>query len=379
MKYLISVLFLSLLKITIGQEFKEAIKIEVDKDCKSSISNRTFKDEIFTKPVNIVNTLNSVVTLMFSYKENFIYDNKGPVLNFWFNQVFSSTYDTKHIYFLIDGVEYDLHQLIEFETYDKTIDGKTETWVGIGFYMNTELKKSFDNASEMEMAMIERKSRVRRTWKLNPVIIKNIVESYDCFVQYYTPIDVRLKEEKRIADIEYEKSLKSFDVNYRDSKWGDTKESVKQNQSGEIVAELEEAIGFKVKLNNNDFHAYYYFNKNRLYQGVYSLKEDYVNENNFYYKYKEIKRILTEKYGEPKKVTKQRDKSLYDGASEIGMAIQTGEYTEFTRWETKNSIITLGIEGENFNSLLTIRYKTKDFGLLLDSKEESKKKSMEGF
>lgn len=379
MKFLIFLTYLSLFKLTTAQEFKEVIKIEVDKECKSSISKRTFKDEIFTEPVRIVNTLNSVVTLMFSYKENFMYEDKGPVLNLWFNQVFSRAYDTKHIYFNIDGVEYDLHRLIEFETYDKTIDNKTETWVGLGFYLDAQLKKAFDNAIEMEMAMIDRKTRERRIWKLNPVIIKNIVDAYDCFVQYYTPIDDRLREERRIGDLEYEKNLKVFELNYRDSKWGDGKSTVKASQDEAPSVELEDAIGYKVKLNNDDFLAFYYFNKDRLYQGVYVLKEDYVNENNFYVKYKEIQKLLTQKYGEPKKISKHRSRDLYDGANEIGMAIQTGEYTEFSLWETKNSTIALIIEGENFDSKLTIRYKTKNPELLLDSKEADKKKSLEGF
>src|SRR5690606_5140157 len=100
---------------------------------------------------------------------------------------------------------------------------------------------------------------------------------------------------------------------------------------------------------------------------------------NFYVKYKEIQKLLTQKYGEPKKVSKQKSKGLFDGANEIGMAIQTGEYKEFSIWETRNSRIMLIIEGENFDSKLTIRYNTKDPNLLLDAKEEDKKKSLEGF
>ena len=132
-------------------------------------------------------------------------------------------------------------------------------------------------------------------------------------------------------------------------------------------------------MNNDNFLALYYFNQDRLYQGVYVLEEDYVNENNFYTKYKEIQKILTSKYGEPKKVTKHRSKDLFDGANEIGMAIQTGEYSEYTLWETKKSTITLIIEGENFDSKLTIRYNTKDSALLMEVKKDDKIRRTDGF
>lgn len=363
----------------LAQDNREAIKIEVDKDCKSSISKRTFKDEIYTDPIRIVNTLNTVVTLMFSYKENFIYEDKGPVLNLWFNQEFLTRYSNDHIYFTIDGKEFDLHQLIEFETYDRTIDNKTETWWGLGFYLGSELTSAFDNAVNMEMAMIERKSRERREWKYNPILVNSIVEAYDCFVKYYTPIDEKLREERRLAQEDYEKNLKTFDENFRDSKWFDNKDAVRTTQNTEPSIEKEDALAYDVKLNNDNFSAFYYFNKDRLYQGVYLLEEDYVNENNFYLKYKEIKKILTAKYGEPKKVTKHRSRDLYDGAKEIGMAIQTGEYSEYTLWETKNTIITLIIKGENFDSKLTIRYNSKDPELLLEVEKVDQEKRTDGF
>ncbi len=208
-----------------------------------------------------------------------------------------------------------MNQLIEFETYEKTIDNKTESWWGLGFYLDSELKSAFDNAVNIEMAMIERNSHERREWKFNPLLIKNIVESYDCFVNYYTPIDERLTKERRIAEENYERNLKTFEKNYRESKWFDSKEAVKSTQNNEPIIEREDALAYQVKLNNDDFSAFYYFNNDRLYQGVYLLKEDYVNENNFYAKYQEVKKILTGKYGEPKKVTKHRNKSLFDGVN----------------------------------------------------------------
>ena len=61
------------------------------------------------------------------------------------------------------------------------------------------------------------------------------------------------------------------------------------------------------------------------------------------------------------------------------MAIVTGVYQEYTFWETKSSTITLIIKGENFDSKLTISYKTKDSKLSSEVFIENSEKSKEGF
>ena len=116
-----------------------------------------------------------------------------------------------------------------------------------------------------------------------------------------------------------------------------------------------------------------------LYQGVYDFKGEFVNENNFYSKYNNLSRILSEKYGEPKSVSKYRNGDLFKDVDDIGMAIQTGRYSETRIWETKQSIIKLNITGENFEVNLTIRYLTKDPELMKNAKTKIKEESTEGF
>ena len=61
------------------------------------------------------------------------------------------------------------------------------------------------------------------------------------------------------------------------------------------------------------------------------------------------------------------------------MAIQTGEYTEYAIWETKDTEIKLIITGENFDSDLTIRYNSKDSQLTIDVEKSNKKSRTDGF
>ncbi len=105
MKILLLVYGLLVCSSVFSQDNREVIKIEVDSDCKSYINKRTYKDEIYTKPIRIINTFNTVVTLTFCYKENFIYEDKGQVLSLWFNREFLTRYNTNHIYFKIDDKE----------------------------------------------------------------------------------------------------------------------------------------------------------------------------------------------------------------------------------------------------------------------------------
>lgn len=380
MKKLLIVLTTFLYFSAFSQEAKEVIKIEVENDCKDCISKRTYKDEIFTQPLTIVTGLYIKAKVGFAYQDNFMFDQKGKMIYFHFDQDLFKLYDTKTIYLNINGKEHKLNSLCDFLK-NKTINALAETVYvySLGYVLDDSLATAIQNAQIVNLELLNASSKQRKSWELSTATVNYLVNYYNCFVRYYRPIEQRLEEEKRIADQQYRNNLKSFETDYRNSKWLDSKETVKKSVFDSLQLETIDALAYKVKLNNDDFKAFYYFNKNRLYQGVYVLDEQYINENNFYAKYQEVKNVLTSKYGEPKKVVKHRNKDLWNEANEIGMAIQTGEYQEYSFWETKTATITLIIEGENFDSQLTIRYKTKDPNLSIEVKTEEKAKSIEGF
>jgi hypothetical protein len=363
-----------------AQDTKEIIKIEVDGDCKDCISKRTYIDEIFTQQLTIVTGLYIKAKIGFAYQDNFSFDGKGQMIYFHFDQDLFKWYNTKQIYLNIDSTEFKLDQLVDYLK-NQTINGLAETVYvySLGYVLDESLAKAIKNAKVIKLELLSSSSMQRKSWELNENTTSELVKFYNCFRKYYSPIEQRLLEEKRVAEEEYQESLISFDTDFRNSKWLDTKLSVLKSNTDSLSIDGPEALAYNVKLNNDDYLAFYYFNKDRLYQGVYLLNEEYVNENHFYEKYQEVREVLTTKYGEPKKVIKRRSKALWDGVNEIGMAIQTGEYKEYTTWETKTAIITLKIEGENFDSKLTIRYNSKDPLLNSEVIEEDTKKSIEGF
>ena len=363
-----------------SQEAKEVIKIEVDSDCKDCISKRTYKDEIFTQQLTIVTGLYIKAKVGFAYQDNFMFEKKGKMIYFHFDQDLFKWYDTKNIYLNIDGKEYQVNGLVDYIK-NQTLNALAETVYvySLGYVLDNSLASAIQDAKVLKLELLNSSSKQRKSWALSSSTVTDLVKYYNCFVKYYSPIEKRFEEEKKLVEEEYQKNLKSYETDYRNSKWLDSKETVKKASSDSLLLEKPDALAYRVKLNNDDYGAFYYFNKDRLYQGVYVLEEEYVNENNFYAKYLEVKRVLTSKYGEPKKVYKHRSKDLYDKANEIGMAIQTGEYQEYTFWETKTTTIMLIIEGENFDSKLTIRYNTKDPNLSIEVKTEEKAKSTEGF
>jgi hypothetical protein len=365
---------------TYSQPAKEVIKIEVDNECKQCISKRTYVDEIFTQQLTIVTGLYIKARLGFAYQENFMFENKGRMIYFHFDQDLFKWYNTKNIYLNIDGIEFQMNQLSDFVK-SNTLNALAETVYiySLGFVLDNSLAEAIHNAKSIKLELLHSTSQQRKSWDLSSSTVIDLVKHYNCFIKYCSTIENRLNNEKALAEEEYQKNLKSYETDYRNSKWSDSKETVLLAQKDSLSIVQPDALAYKIEMNNDEFLAFYYFNKNRLYQGVYVLDEKFVNENNFYSKYVEIKKILTSKYGEPKKVIKHRSKDLWDGANEIGMAIVTGEYQEYTFWETKSSTITLIIEGENFDSKLTIRYKTKDPKLSSEVFIENIEKSKEGF
>ena len=364
---------------SLSQEVKEVIKIEIDDNCKECIRKRTYIDEIFTKQLTIVTGLYIKARIGFAYQENFRFERKGKMIYFHFDQDLFKWYNTNNIYLKIDNHEFVLNKLSDFIK-NETMNALAETVniYSLGYVLDDTLENSIKNAKNITFELLNN-SNQRKSWELSNNTVTELVQYYNCFYKYYSPIELKHKEEQKKIEEEYQKNLKEYEFDYRYSKWLDNKENVKKSNKDSLVIEKENALAYKVELNNDNFLAFYYFNNDRLYQGVYLLDEKYINENNFYEKYLEVKKILTSKYGEPQKVIKHRSKDLWDKANEIGMAIQTGEYQEYSFWETKNSTITLIIEGENFNSKLTIRYNSKDLNLNSDVNTEQKIKKTDGF
>ena len=360
----ISLLVLSLILAFQGySQTKEIIKIDVIKGCSKYVSKRQYAGESYSKPLEIIKGMYNKANMTFAYKEN------RRLIYFTFNDDMLKNYDLSTINLTIDGKTHAFEGLLDFQKV-ATVNGWLDEVQNyyLGYELKNEIIQDLNSSSSLSISMIKTLTKKRKVWDFGKGLSNDIREAYNCFEKHAKPIED-----------EYIASLKTYDTNFRNSIWKSSKEQVIKTEKAELQLKTEDALSYKVKLNNDKFHALYYFNNNLFYQGVYSFKGEFVNENNYYSKYNSLSKILEKKYGKPRSVNKYRSGDLFKDLDDIGMAIKTGRYSETRIWETKQSLIELYITGENFDVSLTIRYRTKDSELIKVVKNKIEEESTEGF
>ena len=90
------------------------------------------------------------------------------------------------------------------------------------------------------------------------------------------------------------------DYDFRDTKWGMSREEVKAIESAEINEEDADEIIYKVEHYSQDFFCGYSFVNDKLHQGYYIWDGSYLNPDHYIQAYDDIKEFLIEDYGTPK-------------------------------------------------------------------------------
>lgn len=144
---------------------------------------------------------------------------------------------------------------------------------------------------------------------------------------------------------------------FRATKWGWTHEQVKKTEKNKIISDNEKLILYEGFIQNLPATIVYGFNEGRLDVGGYSFKAKYVNKNNYIEDYSKLKKALIAKYGEPEKTNVKWLNDLYQTDVEnYGLAVSVGHLEFNTVWETNEFNITLMLNGENFESNLSLYY-----------------------
>lgn len=176
---------------------------------------------------------------------------------------------------------------------------------------------------------------------------------------------------------------------FRKITWGMSKEQIKTIENKNIVYEGDNSLGhslcYEVDISNKNYYCIYYFLEDKLYTAGYMSTEEYTNKNDYIRDYKEIKEILTKKYGEPdkKKLLSSHNREevywendLYkDDETEWGFAISIGDLSYGSIWETSTTDIELILDGNNYEINLRIRYISKELKEWADKILEEKAKS----
>ena len=357
--------FLSIFFI-VNAQGKEIVKIEVSKECSDYVSKRTYLNEVYTKKIDLVSDILHKVDVVFAYSEF------RPLIYFNINDYVLLNYNLDVLVIKNESSSFRLTELIDYQK-STTTNALLETVnvYSLGFELSDELASFLKQTESLQIELVRKSNSIKKSWELKPNQMNIIRQSLNCVEIQYAPIWEK-----------YESSLKIFETDFRDAKWGQSQsEILLQEKSNEnsIVNNDKSIFIPKTTLNSDYFDVMFHFNNDKLYQGSYRFLEQFVNENNYYNKYKSIRSLLEKKYGTPKEINEIRKGNLFDEPGEIGRAIETGYYAENTIWETKTSQIKLIINGENFKTSIFIVYSSRDKNLMKEVKNENTKTDLKGF
>lgn len=178
--------------------------------------------------------------------------------------------------------------------------------------------------------------------------IENVIE--------YTSTSLgKVEEELRTKE-----DLDNFSLfGFRNNSWGDNVTSVKAKEKFELVQEETGILAYKGRIAGMDMLLGYLFTGDKLTTGKYIVTEDHSNKNDYITDYDKLKKILTEKYGEPKEDEKYWKNDLYrDDYSDWGFAVSLGHLIYYSTYQNEKTELTLMLSGENYKINLLIESKS---------------------
>ncbi|TYB31291.1 MAG: hypothetical protein FXF47_04990 [Candidatus Mcinerneyibacterium aminivorans] len=168
--------------------------------------------------------------------------------------------------------------------------------------------------------------------------------------------------------------LSAEDYDFRNVNWGMSKTEVKRREDAKLFQDKSTSLAYKTQLKNHDALLVYNFWNNKLAGSAYSIIDNYLNKNNYIEDYKELKRLLEKKYGNPSYEDIIWKNDLYkDDPSHYGMAISVGHLIYTSRWKTNSEKIVIILDGENYKVSLMIAYYSNQYAkkILKDDEKEA--------
>lgn len=149
---------------------------------------------------------------------------------------------------------------------------------------------------------------------------------------------------------------------FRKAKWNSSIDEVKSTEEAEWIQDETKGLDyiyFDGVIVGNDALIVYYFFDNQLVKGKYILSEKHSNENDYLSDFKEIQKVLLEKYPTAKKEEIWKNDLYQDDYSHYGFAISIGHYVLYTSIELEQTTITQMISGDNYKISNVIEYLNK--------------------
>ncbi len=166
------------------------------------------------------------------------------------------------------------------------------------------------------------------------------------------------------------------DFDFRNTRWGMSKEQVVASERDTPVEKSEKYIKYKTKVLNINVDLQYFFVEDKLIVASYTLDEIYLNSKRYKSTHNIFEKALIAKFGEPnRKITDWRDDTYKKSSSRWGLAIGLGHVEYFATWKTERTAIRCSLKGENHNIVSIIKFSSieyKDLEKYLLQKNEIK-------
>lgn len=161
--------------------------------------------------------------------------------------------------------------------------------------------------------------------------------------------------------------------NFRDTKWGMSKEEVKIVEKSELFYEDKDLLTYKTEISNIPVMIQYMFIDKKLYQTIYHTYKIYTSGYRYIIIYEQFVDILKKKYG-PCVDNTVIDR---DYRNDTDLAIFIGKAIYYSTWDLGDIIIDCSSFGQDYQATTAIYYSNKE--LLKIAEDKNSKKTMEEF
>lgn len=149
---------------------------------------------------------------------------------------------------------------------------------------------------------------------------------------------------------------------FRNVKWGMTKEDVKRNESLKLAFDGGDYLRFSGNILNSTSSITYFFEKNKLVKAAVVFEQEHLTPNLYVDDFNSYKKSLTTKYGKPMKdVEKWHDDTFKEKPEDKGLAIAAEQLSCITMWITNSTRIGLFMSGEKYKINIAIFYDDKKY------------------
>jgi hypothetical protein len=164
---------------------------------------------------------------------------------------------------------------------------------------------------------------------------------------------------------------KEEDYDFRNTRWGMSKEDVLESESGEPVVKIDTQIGYFTEILDKNIYVAFIFDDEQLVSALYALRDTREKLDDSFKDFENFKKILIMKYGEPN--AGQGDiwadpsfgdegtlKALLLDRSKYEEALEQGQILHAAMWKADKTWIKVALSKmmEGHNCGVTVEYKS---------------------